>query len=109
MCDRVSTDVDLRGARQANHLAGVKATMAVACYFGLAEFGRIYGWQYAAFVFASGLGPLWVGAIRDHSGSYRLALVISAIGLMVACSAFLLLPRYQARATAGVFERISAS
>jgi len=81
----------------------------VARYFGLAEFGRIYGWQYAAFVFASGLGPLWVGAIRDHSGSYRLALVISAIGLMVACSAFLLLPRYQARATAGVFERISAS
>ncbi len=32
----------------------------VARYFGLAEFGRIYGWLYGAFIFASGLGPLWV-------------------------------------------------
>jgi MFS family permease len=73
----------------------------VARYFGLAEFGRIYGWLYAAFIFGSGLGPLWIGAIRDTSGSYDLALVISAIGLMVACGAFLLLPRYQARTTEG--------
>ncbi len=29
----------------------------VARYFGLAEFGRIYGWQYGAFVLASGISP----------------------------------------------------
>jgi MFS family permease len=78
----------------------------VARYFGLAEFGRIYGWLYAAFIFASGLGPLWVGAIRDNYGSYDLALVISAVGLLVACSAFLLLPRYPARATEGEADAV---
>lgn len=67
----------------------------VARYFGLREFGRIYGWLYGAFIFASGLGPLWVGALRDATGSYTLALEISTAGLLVACVGFLLLPRYE--------------
>jgi MFS family permease len=66
----------------------------VARYFGLREFGRIYGWLYGAFIFASGLGPLWVGALRDANGNYTLALGIGAAGLLVACVGFLLLPRY---------------
>lgn len=66
----------------------------VARYFRLAEFGRIYGWQYGAFIFASGLGPLWVGAVRDATGSYSPALVASSAGLVVTCIGFLLLPRY---------------
>jgi MFS family permease len=69
----------------------------VARYFGLAEFGRIYGWLYGAFIFASGLGPLWVGALRDATGNYTLALEISVAGLLVACIGFLLLPRYDAK------------
>jgi hypothetical protein len=68
----------------------------VARYFGLAQFGRIYGWLYGAFIFASGLGPLWVGALRDATGNYTLALEISVAGLLVACVGFLLLPRYEA-------------
>jgi MFS family permease len=74
----------------------------VARYFGLAEFGRIYGWLYGAFIFASGLGPLWVGALRDATGNYTLALEISVAGLLVACLGFLLLPRYKAAATVQV-------
>jgi MFS family permease len=66
----------------------------VARYFGLAEFGRIYGWLYGAFIFASGLGPLWVGALRDSSGNYRLSLALSAAGLIASCAVFLMLPRY---------------
>lgn len=66
----------------------------VARYFGLAQFGRVYGWQYAVFVFSSGIGPLWVGAVRDATGNYDLALALSAAGLFVACGMFLLLPRY---------------
>ncbi len=69
----------------------------VARYFGLAEFGRIYGWLYGAFILASGLGPLWVGALRDATGNYRLSLTLSAAGLIVACAVFLMLPRYSAR------------
>ena len=68
----------------------------VARYFGLAQFGRIYGWLYGAFIFASGLGPLWVGALRDATGNYALALEISVVGLLLACVGFLLLPRYEA-------------
>jgi MFS family permease len=71
----------------------------VARYFGLAQFGKIYGWLYGAFVFASGLGPLWVGAVRDAYGSYTPALVVSAVGLVASCAVFLLLPRYAAPAT----------
>ena len=66
----------------------------VARYFGLAEFGRIYGWLYGAFIFASGLGPLWVGALRDATGNYTLSLCLSATGLVMACAVFLMLPRY---------------
>jgi len=66
----------------------------VARYFGLAQFGRIYGWQYCAFVLASGLGPLWVGAVRDATGTYVPALVACVAGLCVTCIGFLLLPRY---------------
>ena len=72
----------------------------IARYFGLAQFGRIYGWLYFAFVFASGLGPLWVGALRDATGSYSVTLAISAAGLVVTCLGFLLMPRYPAREAA---------
>jgi MFS family permease len=79
----------------------------VARYFGLAEVGRIYGWLYGAFIFASGLGPLWVGALRDATGNYTLALEISAAGLLVACVGFLLLPRYEAPDAAAEISGVS--
>lgn len=66
----------------------------VARYFGLLQFGRIYGWLYGAFVFASGIGPVWVGAVRDATGSYTRTLAVSAAGLIASCAVFLLLPRY---------------
>src|SRR6185369_10235207 len=66
----------------------------VSRYFPLADFGRIYGWQYGAFVFASGLGPLWVGAVRDATGTYTIALIASSVGLVLTCAGFLALPRY---------------
>ncbi len=66
----------------------------VSRYFKLEDFGRIYGWQYGAFIFASGLGPLWVGAVRDGTGTYTLALLASSIGLVLTCVGFLAMPRY---------------
>lgn len=66
----------------------------IARYFGLVQFGKIYGWLYFAFIFASGIGPLWVGAVRDATGNYSIALVASAIGLLVSCAGFLMMPRY---------------
>ena len=66
----------------------------IARYFGLSQFGKIYGWLYFAFIFASGIGPLWVGAVRDGTGNYSIALVASAIGLLLSCIGFLMMPRY---------------
>jgi cyanate permease len=66
----------------------------VSRYFRLEHFGRIYGWQYGAFIFASGLGPLWVGAVRDATGSYSHALIASSVGLVLTCVGFLAMPRY---------------
>jgi MFS family permease len=66
----------------------------VSRYFSLKDFGRIYGWQYGAFIFASGLGPLWIGAVRDSYGNYSAALILSSIGLIATCGGFLALPRY---------------
>lgn len=76
----------------------------IARYFGLAQFGRIFGWLYFAFVFASGLGPLWVGAVRDATGNYSIALGASAIGLLVTCIGFLLMPRYKPVAAGGTAQ-----
>jgi cyanate permease len=71
----------------------------VSRYFRLTDFGRIYGWQYGAFIFASGLGPLWVGAVRDATGTYTAALAASSVGLILTCIGFLTLPRYPAITT----------
>ena len=65
----------------------------VAQHFKLAQFGRIYGLQYGAFILGSGLGPLWVGAVRDASGSYSPALLASSAGLLLTCAGFACLPR----------------
>lgn len=53
-----------------------------ARYFGQLAYGAIYGWQYSVFALGYGLSPFLVGRMRDHFGSYDLALLASA-GLMV--------------------------
>lgn len=55
-----------------------------ARYFPIAAFSRAYARQYAAFMVAGGLSPLWIGYLADTTGDYRVALFV--------CSAALLLP-----------------
>lgn len=45
-------------------------------HFGLASFGKIFGWLYGAFAFGGMLGPLLMGTTFDATGSYHLALTI---------------------------------
>jgi MFS family permease len=61
--------------------------------FGLAAYGRAYGWQYAAFIVASGVSPIWVGAVADRTGSYRPSLIACAILLILAIALFSYLHR----------------
>jgi predicted MFS family arabinose efflux permease len=67
-----------------------------AAYFGLRAYGRLYGWQYGAFVLGTGLGPLWVAAVYDHTGSYQIALYGVAALLLAAAALFLACPHYAA-------------
>lgn len=52
-------------------------------YFGTRHYGQIYAWQWAGFSLATGLGPLAFGLSFDRTGSYTLALGISALLLLV--------------------------
>ena len=48
----------------------------IAHHFGLASFGRIFGWLYGAFAFGGMLGLLLMGKVFDATNSYDLALTI---------------------------------
>ncbi|MEO0057354.1 MAG: hypothetical protein RIT17_804 [Pseudomonadota bacterium] len=60
-----------------------------AQHFGQREYGAIYGWQYSIFALGYGLSPFALGKLRDGTGSYDLALTLSA--LLVGCAALLML------------------
>mgnify|MGYP001025553647 CR=1 FL=1 len=66
----------------------------VARYFGLRAFGRAYGWQYAAFIVAGGVSPLWMGILFDRTGTYRSSLPACMVILSFAALLFLRLPGY---------------
>ncbi len=68
-----------------------------ARYFGLKNYGRIYGVFYAVFAFAAGLSPFFFGRVFDLTGSYNLVLYASAIMVVVGAILLLSLGRYPAR------------
>ena len=39
-------------------------------YLGMKAYGQIYGWQITAFYLGAALGPIAVGLLYDHFGSY---------------------------------------
>lgn len=69
-------------------------------YFGMAQFGRIYGWLYMAFGLFSAFSPAVYGLVRDRTGSYD-GMLLAAMGLFATGAALLLtLGRYPETATA---------
>ncbi|MEZ5565986.1 MAG: MFS transporter [Gammaproteobacteria bacterium] len=65
-----------------------------ARYFGLRNYGTIYGLQYAVFAMASGLAPWAFGRVYDQFGTYDPILIVSSIGFVVGAAALLTLGRY---------------
>ncbi|MEV4644998.1 MFS transporter [Saccharopolyspora sp. NPDC049357] len=82
--------------------------IALLCgnYFGLRAYGFIYGIVYALFTLAVSIGPIWVGALFDSTGSYHRALLIVAAMLTAGAVVFLALPR---RPTYGSRAVVSAA
>jgi MFS family permease len=54
-----------------------------ARYFSLAAFSRAYARQYAAFMVAGGLSPLWIGYLADVTGDYKGSLYVCTAGLLL--------------------------
>lgn len=61
-----------------------------ARYFGMAQYGRIYGWLYMPFGIGSAVSPILYGAVRDATGSYD-AMLTAAIALFAGGGALLLM------------------
>jgi len=63
-------------------------------YFGMANYGRIYGSLYMVFGIASALSPLAYGRVRDATGSYDLILYVAGACFVVGGFLLLALGRY---------------
>lgn len=48
-------------------------------YFGRREFGAIYGWMFGAFAIAGGCAAYISGALYDHFGDYRIAMIVCVV------------------------------
>lgn len=65
-------------------------------YFGVTNFGRLYGVAYGALIIGGGLSPTWITFVAGKSG-YPTALIISAIGTLAGGVILLFAPRFPSR------------
>jgi MFS family permease len=65
-----------------------------ARYFGMANFGRIYGMLYMPFGLFSAISPLIYGIVRDSTGSYDPILTAASFAFVAGGGLLLLLGRY---------------
>jgi MFS family permease len=65
-----------------------------ARYFGIAHYGRIYGFLYMSFGIFSALSPMAYGAVRDATGNYDAMLLAAMAMFAVGGALLLLLGRY---------------
>lgn len=67
----------------------------ISRYFGLRSFGTIYGFLFAGFVLAGGLGTYVMGATFDATGSYVLPLTLFCIATFTGAALIMRLGPYQ--------------
>lgn len=65
-----------------------------ARYFGMAHFGKIYGFLYMPFGIGSAVSPIFYGLTRDRTGSYDQMLMVAAVMFVAGAGLLLLLGRY---------------
>ena len=66
-----------------------------ARYFGLANYGMIYGVQFSVFSLGAGISPVLAGYIWDVNGNYDLALIGATVLLIVGVIIALTLPKFE--------------
>jgi MFS family permease len=65
-----------------------------AKYFGMANYGSIYGALYMPFGIASAVSPILYGVVRDRTGSYDLMLAVAMALFAIGGTMLLFLGRY---------------
>jgi MFS transporter, OFA family, oxalate/formate antiporter len=65
-----------------------------ARYFGMAHFGKIYGFLYMPFGIGSAVSPIFYGITRDKTGSYDGMLMVASVMFVAGAALLLLLGRY---------------
>jgi predicted MFS family arabinose efflux permease len=73
-----------------------------ARYFGLQDFGAVFGAISVFFYTGMAVGAVVYGAIRDRTGSYSPAIAVSAILLVLAAVLFVAMPRPSAAASPSI-------
>jgi MFS family permease len=64
----------------------------ISRYFGLANFGRLYGFAYGGLILAGGISPLLITKVSEWGGGYALALIVSTIGTAAGACILLAIP-----------------
>jgi MFS family permease len=64
-------------------------------YFGLKSFSTLYGLTWTFYAIAGGLGPVLMGRVFDHTGSYASTLNVFGCLCVGGAVLMLFLPRYQ--------------
>lgn len=65
-----------------------------ARYFGMAHFGKIYGFLYMPFGIGSAVSPIFYGLVRDRTGAYDQMLLAAAVMFVLGAALLLTLGRY---------------
>jgi MFS family permease len=68
-----------------------------ARYFGMQNYGRLYGALYGVFALGLGISPVLISRMQAVSGSYQAALWVSLSVLLLGAMSMLTLPRFSRR------------
>lgn len=97
MGDNGSLTILLPAAFMLGFAAGAESDLIAflaARYFGMAHFGKIYGFLYMPFGIGSAVSPIFYGITRDRTGSYDGMLMVAAVMFVFGAGLLLLLGRY---------------
>lgn len=64
----------------------------ISRYFGLANFGRLYGFAYGGLILGGGVSPVLITRLAAWGGGYETALIVSTIGVFAGAVILLTLP-----------------
>lgn len=64
-------------------------------YFGLRRFSELYGYTWCVYAVAGAGGPVAMGLVYDHTGSYSKMLLVALVFVICAAALFAVLPSYR--------------